>query len=137
GRELRRSAEDRARGRERRLASLGEMSAVLAHEIRNPLASLKGNAQLLAAMLPADDKPRAKADRVVDEALRLEQLTSDLLAFVRTGELQRAAVDPAQLVREAAAGLAVEVDGTGAPRAWSLDAARMRQVVVNLLDNAV
>src|SRR5450432_445859 len=61
-RELKRQSSEATRERERRLASLGEMSAVLAHEIRNPLASLKGNAQLLAAMLPVGDKPRAKAD---------------------------------------------------------------------------
>src|SRR5206468_5050761 len=102
-RELRRSAEERARERERRLASLGEMSAVLAHEIRNPLASLKGNAQLLARMLPAGDKPAQKAARVVDEAVRLESLTNDLLQYVRTGELRRAPVDPAALVRASAA----------------------------------
>ena len=59
-RELRRRAEDRRREREKRLASLGEMSAVLAHEIKNPLASLKGNAQLLAAMLPTGEKPRPR-----------------------------------------------------------------------------
>src|SRR5262245_22238638 len=47
-RELRRQADEQRRERERRLQSLGEMSAVLAHEIKNPLASLKGNAQLLA-----------------------------------------------------------------------------------------
>ncbi|HEX2687889.1 MAG TPA: HAMP domain-containing sensor histidine kinase [Kofleriaceae bacterium] len=138
-REARRRADATARERERRLASLGEMSAVLAHEIKNPLASLKGNAQLLARMLPGGDKPRAKADRVVDEAIRLEQLTNDLLAFVRTGSIQRAAVDPAALVRDAAASVAGEVaiDVHQAPPAWSLDAGRFRQVVVNLLDNAV
>jgi two-component system sensor histidine kinase HydH len=115
------------------------MSAVLAHEIKNPLASLKGNAQLLARMLPGGDKPRAKADRVVDEAIRLEQLTNDLLQFVRTGTIQRAPVDPAQLVRDAAAGVSGEiaVDATAAPASWPLDAGRLRQVVVNLLDNAV
>jgi two-component system sensor histidine kinase HydH len=135
-RELRRSAEERERERERRLASLGEMSAVLAHEIRNPLASLKGNAQLLASSL--DDKSRAKAQRVVDDAVRLERLTHDLLAFVRTGELARAPVAPAELVREAAAAVdpAIEVDAAAAPPRWSLDPARMREVVVNLLDNA-
>ena len=63
-RESRRNAEERARERERRLATLGEMSAVLAHEIKNPLASLKGNAQLLAAMLPAGEKPKAKPERI-------------------------------------------------------------------------
>ncbi len=138
-REARRRADAIARERERRLASLGEMSAVLAHEIKNPLASLKGNAQLLARMLPTGDKPRAKADRVVDEAMRLEQLTNDLLQFVRTGTIQRAPVDPAALIRDAASSVAgeVTVDATGAPASWSLDAGRIRQVVINLIDNAV
>jgi two-component system, NtrC family, sensor histidine kinase HydH len=138
-REGRRHAEERKRERERRLASLGEMSAILAHEIRNPLASLKGNAQLLAAMLPSGEKPRAKAERVVDEAVRLEKLTNDLLKFVRTGELQRAPSDPGALVREAASSIAgeIEVDTGAAPAAWSLDPGRMREVIVNLIDNAV
>jgi two-component system sensor histidine kinase HydH len=138
-REARRQADARARERERRLASLGEMSAVLAHEIKNPLASLKGNAQLLARMLPGGDKPRAKADRVVDEAMRLEQLTNDLLQFVRTGTIHPSSVDPAALVRDAAGSVAgeVTVDTAQAPAAWSLDAGRIRQAVVNLVDNAV
>lgn len=138
-REARRRADDAARERERRLASLGEMSAVLAHEIKNPLASLKGNAQLLARMLPGGDKPRAKADRVVDEAIRLEQLTNDLLQFVRTGAIQRAPVDPAAVVSDAAASVAgqVSVQTAGAPATWLLDAGRFRQVVINLLDNAI
>jgi two-component system sensor histidine kinase HydH len=155
-REARRQADARARERERRLASLGEMSAVLAHEIKNPLASLKGNAQLLARMLPGGDKPRAKADRVVDEAIRLERLTNDLLQFVRTGTISRTPVDPAELVRDAAAtvrrkvnptaedsqviGLGpatIEVDASAAPARWSLDGGRIREVVINLLDNAI
>ena len=138
-REARRQADAQVRERERRLASLGEMSAVLAHEIRNPLASLKGNAQLLARMLPDGDKPRAKADRVVDEAMRLEQLTNDLLQFVRTGTITRTSADPAKLVHGAAASVAGEivVDTTQAPPAWPLDESRIRQVVINLVDNAV
>ena len=138
-RESRRNAEEREREHERRLATLGEMSAVLAHEIKNPLASLKGNAQLLAAMLPVGEKPRTKAERVVDEAVRLENLTNDLLRFVRTGVIRRERIDPGGLVREAAHSVAgdVTVDTTTAPRTWSLDAARIREVVVNLVDNAV
>ena len=147
-REARRQADATARERERRLASLGEMSAVLAHEIKNPLASLKGNAQLLARMLPTGDKPRAKADRVVDEAVRLEQLTNDLLQFVRTDTIHRVAVDPGALVREAAASVAaaqvepgtpplVTVETAAAPPRWPLDAGRIRQVVIDLVDNAI
>ncbi|HET9987928.1 MAG TPA: HAMP domain-containing sensor histidine kinase [Kofleriaceae bacterium] len=137
-RELRRQAEDRARERERRLASLGEMSAVLAHEIKNPLASLKGNAQLLAGSLPAGDKPRAKAERVVDEAVRLEKLIQDLLAFVRTGTIERSAYDPAILARDAASTVQGEVVvEAGAVRMFQLDGPRIREVLVNLIDNAV
>lgn len=127
--ELRRHEQERVRERERRLASLGEMSAVLAHEIRNPLASLKGNAQLLAASIEGD-KPKAKAQRVVDEAVRLEKLTQDLLAFVRTGELARVSVEPAAIVRDI-----VEADLSHAPKTWSLDVERMREVIMNLVDN--
>lgn len=144
-RESLRVREERERERERRLASLGEMSAVLAHEIKNPLASLKGNAQLLKAMLaaagdqPLGDKPKAKAERVVDEALRLEALVQDLLEFVRTGEIHRLKIDPANVVREAAlsASPTCEVVTEGAPRTWALDAGRIREVVVNLVENAM
>ena len=134
--ELRRNALDRQRERERRLATLGEMSAVLAHEIRNPLASLKGNAQLLASSLPEGEKSRAKAQRVVDEAVRLEKLTQDLLAFVRTGELARAEASPVEIVKAGIGENEVVLESGDAPATWSLDAARMREVLVNLVDNA-
>jgi two-component system sensor histidine kinase HydH len=136
---LRREAAVRAAEQARRLATLGQMSAVLAHEIRNPLASLKGNAQLLAAQLPEGERPRAKADRVVEEATRLELLSNDLLEFARGGELRVAEADPAALVREAAGAAApgrVEIDDAAAPRAWPLDREKMRQVLVNLVENA-
>ena len=142
-REARRAREERERERERRLAHLGEMSAVLAHEIKNPLASLKGNAQLLSQMLaktlPEGDKPRGKAERIVDEAVRLETLTNDLLKFVRTGEINRAPTDPGALVREAAGSVPgdITIDTDKAPASWPLDAGRIREVVVNLVDNAV
>ena len=137
---LHRARLERTLEHERRLASLGEMSAVMAHEIRNPLASLKGNAQLLARALPEGERPRAKADRVVDEAIRLESLTNDLLEFARTGAIQREPVDPAPLLREAAAELdaaRVDIAADRAPASWPLDPARVRQVLSNLLENAL
>ena len=138
-RALQREAEARKEEQARRLASLGEMSAVLAHEIRNPLASLKGNAQLLEQSLPPGEKAQAKAQRVVEEALRLEKLTNDLLDYVRAGQLQRRDLDPGALAREAAASVnpTIAVDTARAPAAWNLDGDRLRQVLVNLLDNAV
>ena len=126
--------------RGRRLAALGEMSAVLSHELRNPLASLKGHAQLLVEVLPESGPARGKAERVVAESVRLEALANDLLDFVRSGELAPAPVAPAELVRAAAAEVdaaRIELDTAGAPARWSLDASRLRQALVNILRNAV
>ncbi len=134
-----REATERRLEHERRLQALGEMSAVMAHEIRNPLASLKGNAQILAERLPEDGRDRKKAVRIVREATRLERLSQALLDFCRTKPIDRQDVDPAALVRETAASLDsgdVEIDAGAAPESWPLDPLRMRQVLANLLGNA-
>ena len=125
--------------RDRHLASLGEMSAVLSHEIRNPLASLKGHAQLLSESLPEGDESRAKVGRIVDETVRLEELTSNLLQFVRSGELHCEPTDVAVLVRAAIDAVDRErfelIVRDGSMMA-TVDAARLRQALVNLLTNA-
>jgi two-component system sensor histidine kinase HydH len=124
---------------QRRLGMLGEMSAVLAHEIRNPLASLKGNAQLLAEHLGAGSADGRKAELVVDEARRLEALTGDLLDFARSGPMDIRPADPADLARACLA----EVDGgafvlhaDAAPAVWPFDAPRLRLALTNVLRNA-
>jgi len=125
---------------ERRLSLLGQMSAVLAHEIRNPLASLKGHAQLLAERLETESPDRRKADRVILEAGRLEALTGDLLDFVRSGPIDRSPVDPAELARASVEEVAPDgfaLDLARAPERWPMDGPRMRQVFTNLLRNAL
>jgi two-component system, NtrC family, sensor histidine kinase HydH len=126
---------------QRRLTVLGEMSAVLAHEIRNPLASLKGHAQLLTERLPDGSMERRKAERVVDEAKRLEVLTNDLLDFARSGPMDLQPVNPADLLRACVAEVGnsnLTVDTTGAPQSWLLDERRFcYAVLANLLRNAV
>jgi two-component system, NtrC family, sensor histidine kinase HydH len=124
----------------RRLAVLGEMSSVIAHELRNPLASLKGNAQLLAERLPADGRERRKAERIVLEAQRLETLSGDLLDFSRSGPIDRKETDPAALLRAAAEAVdasRVSLSLENAPARFPLDAPRVRQALTNLLTNAV
>jgi two-component system sensor histidine kinase HydH len=124
----------------RHLAVLGEMSAVLAHEIRNPLASLKGHAQLLEEQLAGDDRRQAKARRIVDEAVRLERLTTSLLDFVRAGQVARVRSDPRALARRAldiTDPTRVTLDERTAPEHWSLDPTRIEQALVNLLRNAL
>jgi two-component system, NtrC family, sensor histidine kinase HydH len=125
---------------QRRLSQLGEMSAVLAHEIRNPLASLKGNAQLLVERLAPESREHARAKRVVHEATRLQALTSDLLDFARSGSIDPHETNPAELLRVAVEEVGedrVAVEADAAPARWMLDASRIRQALVNLLRNAV
>jgi two-component system sensor histidine kinase HydH len=68
-----------------RLAVIGEMAAVLAHEIRNPLGSIKGFAQYLSEQ---DTGGRAELGVIIDEARRLERLTEDLLHYARPSEVR-------------------------------------------------
>lgn len=124
--------------RERQLAVLGEMSAVLGHEIRNPLASLKGHAQLLLEKLEPEQPGRRKAELIVREAVRLEELSGHILSFARSGSVDRRPVDPVEVARAAIA----EVDDARVQLVaqpvgvFSLDQVRMEQVLVNLLRNA-
>ncbi|MCB9556239.1 MAG: two-component sensor histidine kinase [Deltaproteobacteria bacterium] len=126
--------------RDRRLAALGEMSAVLAHEIRNPLASLKGHAQLMQELL-AEGEPRLikKTAQVVGDAERLERLVNELLEFVRTGNIDCQPADPRELVRALGShyGERLQIKIERAPQRWRLDAARIERVLINLLDNAL
>ncbi len=128
-----------ARARERHLATLGEMSAILAHEIRNPLTSLKGHAQLLAESLEETPEKQEKAKRVVKEAIRLETLTTDLLDFVRTGKIRPQLCDPGDLLKRACAEVGpdnIVVDIPSSSTKCMIDSDRMQQALTNLLRNA-
>lgn len=124
--------------RGRTLAALGSMSAVLAHEVRNPLASLKGHAQLLAETVESDPALRPKVERVVSEATRLERLTNDLLDFVRGGEADLREADPNEILRAAveAVGAPVRPELLPGRPSWLLDSGRLRQALENVLRNA-
>ena len=126
--------------RDRHLASLGEVAAVISHQIRNPLTSMKGHAQLLAEMLTAESRERDKAERVVHEALRLEHLTADLLEFVRSRQVHQSDIDPAAMLSNVCASIdndRVSFEVESAPGRWSLDAVKLEQALANLLDNAL
>jgi two-component system, NtrC family, sensor histidine kinase HydH len=123
----------------RHLAQLGEMSAVMAHEIRNPLASLKGHAQILAERV-YDPILSARVGRVVQEAARLENLTNDLLDFARSGGIQVVAASPADILASAVAATRpdrIEMSVCDPPAAWPLDPSRIQQLLINLIDNAL
>jgi len=131
---------DRELAKHEHLASLGQMSAVLAHEIRNPLAALKGHAQLLAEGLENHEREQKRADRVVGEAMRLEHLTNSLLEFAKTAAIDRTNTDPTELLRDVVARLdpsRTEIDASRAPATWSMDRSKMHQVLLNIVNNAL
>jgi len=125
--------------RDQQLKALGQMSAVLGHELRNPLASLKGHAQLLVEQLPVEQPARAKAELVVREAERIEALSNQVLDFSRTGSLDLALADPLAIARaaiERAQVAPVEVVAPETLPPWPVDRPRLEQVLLNLLTNA-
>ncbi len=88
-----------------RLAAVGEMAARMAHEIRNPLASISGSVQLLkGGSGPGDTDPEQKRlmEIVVREVDRLNQLISDFLRYSRPAPIKPEPVLLAQLVQEIA-----------------------------------
>ncbi len=84
----------------RRLEVLAQAGAGLAHRVRNPLAAIKGTAQLLAAELVPPQRERA--DRVVDASVRIESLLDRLLEFARPPEPHPEPVELAGVAREVA-----------------------------------
>jgi two-component system sensor histidine kinase HydH len=68
--------------RQEQMARLGELGAVMAHEVRTPLAGIKGYAQLLEERI-TDDRSRKFAALIAQETVRLEGLVSDLLDYTR------------------------------------------------------
>ena len=128
-----------------RLSALGELSAGLAHEIRNPLGALDGAVQILQrSELPAETR-REFADMAGKEVDRLKSLLTDFLDFARPQTPRRTVVEPdlllqsvANLVAETArmAHIEVRVD-CGKTEQVSADAEQIRQVLLNLALNAV
>jgi len=74
--------------RSERLAGLGLLAAGVAHEINNPLAVIRGNAELLQIAIPKESEDREEVDAIVEEAIRIGRIVKNLGAFSRSG-LQR------------------------------------------------
>lgn len=83
-----------------RLATLGALAANLAHEIRNPLASMSGSIQLLKKELPLEGQNKNLMDIVLQEIVRLNHLITDFLLFAKGPEVKREVVDIKDILYE-------------------------------------
>lgn len=132
---------------ERRLAAIGQMAAGIAHEIRNPLASMTGAVQVLRRELALTDEQARLMDIVVRESERLNETIHHFLAYARPRpralqrvDLRRVVTDTATLVAhspERHPGHRVEPVPPGPEVPVLGDEAQLRQVVWNLATNAL
>jgi len=129
-----------------RLAAVGELAAGMAHEIRNPLASLSGSIKILSEELQLEGMGRELMQIVTAEVSRLDALITDFLSYASPREPQPRRTDLALLARETATLLRqshdepwrIEVVEAGAgPAAAEVDPQLVRQVFWNLSRNAV
>ncbi len=133
----------REAARRQRLAALGRLSAVIAHEVRNPLMVIKSS----LPGLRQQSLPQAEACEIADdidrEVARLDRLVGDVLDYTREMRVDFAATDLANLCREAlqaalagAPELSHTLDLDPATATVMTDAERLRTVLVALLTNA-
>lgn len=122
-----------------RLAALGELAAVMAHEIRNPLAVIFNS---LATLRRKPPQAGMLLDIVAEEADRLNRIVSELLAFARpseprlTRESLGAVIEGATDAAQSALGCQVSLQIAGSLPLIPLDPQLMRQALINLMSNA-
>ena len=139
-------AMEEALERSRRLAALGRMAAGIAHEIRNPLGTLRGFAQFFARRNGEDAAARQYAELMVGEVDRLNRTVSALLQFARPREPEFSPVSLIELLRRtarlleddmAARRIDFRLDLPAEPVVFSADPDLLTQVLINLLQNAL
>jgi PAS domain S-box-containing protein len=125
------------------MAHLGEMAAVIAHEVKNPLAAVRGAIQVIGGRLPTDSRDRPVIAEIVSRIDALDALIKDLLLFARAPQPRMSKVDLESLVRLTMtflsddpmfAHLRVDIHGSSEPLQG--DAELLRIVFQNLLINA-
>ncbi|HET7754317.1 MAG TPA: ATP-binding protein, partial [Anaeromyxobacteraceae bacterium] len=129
-----------------RLAAVGQMSAQVAHELRNPLNAITGAAQYLRRILPEHAEVKEYAELIDDEVRRVNRFVGELLKVARpssavltpssVNRLLQEAVRKATVARGMPQG-AVSLDLAKALPPIDVDVEMVSEAVVNLLDNAL
>jgi signal transduction histidine kinase len=129
-----------------RFASVGDLSAVIAHEIRNPLTGIRTTIQYVGSKLEAGSLLRSDLQDAIQELDRIEQFTTDLLQFARPKSFQMTEQDLNQVLETvldnldlqfAEAGIVVKRDLTPNLPHIPMDRDALQQVVLNIVLNAI
>ena len=132
---------------QQRLAAVGEMAAGIAHEIRNPLASMSGSIQILRQELPLTDEQSQLMDIVLRESERLNETIRSFLAYARPQRAAASRVDVRQVITDTAQLLQnsselseaheIAVSVPESDVTYQADEGQIRQVVWNLATNGL
>lgn len=124
-----------------RLSSLGEISAGIAHELRNPMAVIAGYTKILSKK--ADSSLKPTVDAISKEIVVMDRIISDFLSFAKPIELNPIQIDLKSIIENCAASVAgvrnditLNLDIKGIPPLKG-DEVLLRQAFINLLQNSV
>src|SRR5207249_3171547 len=132
---------------QQRLAAVGEMAAGIAHEIRNPLASMSGSIQILRQELPLSEEQAQLMDIVLRESERLNETIRSFLAYARPQRFSIARLDIRRVLNDAALllrnsselqeGHVIDVQVPPTEVGFEADENQIRQIVWNLATNGL
>jgi two-component system sensor histidine kinase PilS (NtrC family) len=141
-----RSLEETSR-RQDRLAAIGRMAASIAHEIRNPLAAMRGSIQMLRSEVDNDSSQAELMEIILRESDRLNRIITDFLSYARPRSLAPARVDVGDLMHqtfalmrhspEIAANQSIVEELPNEPLFAEADEGQLKQVFWNLARNAL
>ena len=140
-----RSLEQRMRESER-LAAVGRMAGGVAHEVRNPLSSIKGLALLLKNKFPQGSKEQATAELLIQETERMNRTITEMLSFTRPSVLNMERIDLGGLLEKSMALIRAEASENQIETILEVqpelrpvlgDADRLQQVLMNVLINGM
>lgn len=137
---------ERAAALTRQLATLGELTAGVVHELRNPISVISGMAELLLRKLDSRDECRETAETILRESIGLERAISQFLAFAKPYDPEKTRCHPDDIARRALQfcrrraqhkNVSVEYYPQGELPHLFVDADRIAQALGNILTNAV
>jgi len=132
--------------RAERLATLGQVAAGIAHEIRNPLVGIGSTTSLLLDDTDSTDPRRPDLAVILQETKRLDRIVNQIIDYARPREIVAFAFDMAQLVQEVTKVLdeplakkqaTVSLDAPAAPYMLQADRDQLKQVLLNVMQNAI
>jgi two-component system CheB/CheR fusion protein len=125
------------------LARLGQMAAVVAHEIKNPIAGIRGALQVISSRMPAEQRDRAVLSDIITRLDGLNGIVQDMLLFARPVQPKTTPVDVHSLIantveflRRDPAHAGITVDLQGDSSIVAADAEQLRLVLQNIILNA-